>query len=170
MYLAQTHRLRLVDPRLCACAYFAQAHFPHQLSVISGRRSEAQQRALVDAGKSPTMNSRHLTGDAVDLAIIVDGKADWEFSKYAQLNTVMQLAARSFGFELEWGGSWKSRDGVHWQIPVNLGPSISPQKKPRTTEGTDVAVSSDNTARPDGSHLLDDALEAIFEALDFLER
>ena len=106
----------------------------------------------------------------MDLAIIIDGKADWDFSKFTQLNTVMQLGAQAFGFELEWGGAWKSRDGVHWQIPRELGPSSSQQKKSRTTEGPAGVVPPDDAARPRQSHILDEALEAIFEALDFLER
>ena len=41
--------------------------------VIEGKRTEACQRQLVVNGKSQTMNSRHLTGHAVDCAPLVAG-------------------------------------------------------------------------------------------------
>ena len=46
--------------------------------VIEGKRNEARQRQLVINGKSRTMNSRHLTGHAVDCAPIVNGSIPWQ--------------------------------------------------------------------------------------------
>ena len=50
-----------------------------QFKVIEGVRSLERQRALFAAGKSKTMNSRHLTGHAVDLAPVVKGQILWDW-------------------------------------------------------------------------------------------
>lgn len=42
--------------------------------ITEGVRTKERQALLVKQGKSKTMNSRHLTGDAVDLVAIVDGE------------------------------------------------------------------------------------------------
>lgn len=91
----------------------------NRVRILSGKRTKAFQAKLVEMGKSPTMDSRHLTGDAIDLAILKDNEpvAIWEFEEYAKLNDHIQVAALASGVPIEWGGDWKSRDGVHWQLP-----------------------------------------------------
>ena len=44
--------------------------------VTEGLRSVERQRQLVKAGASKTMNSRHITGHAVDLAVWIDTDND----------------------------------------------------------------------------------------------
>ena len=61
--------------------------------VIYGLRSEEEQQKLFDAGKSQTMKSKHLTGDAVDLMAYVDGKASWELNLYDDLAEAMKWSA-----------------------------------------------------------------------------
>ena len=56
-----------------------------------GLRSEEEQQKLFDAGKSQTMKSKHLTGDAVDLMAYVDGKASWELNLYDDLADAARL-------------------------------------------------------------------------------
>lgn len=71
-----------------------------------GKRTEEQQRELVAAGKSKTMQSRHLTGDAVDVAPY---PIDWEDSQrfYAFAGYVIGIA-ESLGIAIRWGGDWNS--------------------------------------------------------------
>lgn len=46
--------------------------------VIEGIRSLARQKALIKEGKSKTLNSRHLTGHAVDIVPLVNGAIPWQ--------------------------------------------------------------------------------------------
>lgn len=86
--------------------------------VLEGRRSLARQKELVAAGASRTMNSRHLTGHAVDLGAIVGKKVRWDWPLYAIIAKAMKTAAKELGVPLEWGGDWKSfKDGPHFQLP-----------------------------------------------------
>jgi hypothetical protein len=86
--------------------------------VIEGLRTKERQRYLVDKGASKTMNSRHLTGHAVDLAPIVNGAVSWDWKHFYPIAEAMKQAARIVGVPVEWGGDWeKFRDGPHWQLP-----------------------------------------------------
>ena len=46
--------------------------------VNEGVRSIERQRQLVAKGASRTMNSKHLTGNAVDLVAVIGGRLSWE--------------------------------------------------------------------------------------------
>lgn len=85
--------------------------------VTEGLRSQERQRALVAAGKSQTLNSRHLTGHAVDVMAYTNGHGTWEWRCYEQINTAFQAAAQELGVAVEWGGHWRTlRDGAHFQL------------------------------------------------------
>ena len=83
-------------------------------TVIEGIRNINRQRKLFKLGKSTTMNSRHLTGHAVDIA---PWPISWEWEDFYPIEEAMKLAADELGVDLEWGGDWKSfKDGPHWQL------------------------------------------------------
>ena len=85
--------------------------------VTEGKRTLTRQRELVRTGKSTTMNSRHLTGHAVDIVALVDGEIDWEnWNLYISISKAMKKAAEELGVLIVWGGDWKSRDGPHFQL------------------------------------------------------
>lgn len=85
--------------------------------VSEGVRTLERQKALYEAKKSLTMNSRHLTGDAVDLFAWVDGYVNWNFHFYEKIAKAMFKASEELGVEIEWGGSWKTfKDGPHFQL------------------------------------------------------
>lgn len=91
--------------------------------VTEGLRSKERQEQLVKAGASKTMNSRHLTGHAVDLAIVVGGEVRWDWPLYSKLSNSMKEAAKQVGVPLEWGGDWTSfKDGPHFQLPFQEYP------------------------------------------------
>lgn len=86
--------------------------------VSEGLRSVAQQRENVKKGVSKTMNSRHLTGHAVDLLPLVNGKASWSWPVYYKFAPIVKQAAKNIGVTVEWGGDWRTfKDGPHWQLP-----------------------------------------------------
>jgi len=86
--------------------------------VGEGLRTKERQAYLVEKGASKTMNSRHLTGDAVDLAPIVDNKVSWDWKHFHPLAEAVKQAAKEVKVEVEWGGEWKSfPDAPHWQLP-----------------------------------------------------
>ena len=67
-------------------------------------RTEEQQRYYVASGKSQTMKSYHLVGQALDFVPIVNGKTDW--NGYGRSDIRQAIAkAKELGFE--WGGDWK---------------------------------------------------------------
>ena len=77
--------------------------------VIEGVRSIERQTALVASGASQTMNSRHITGHAVDLAAWV-GEVRWDMGLYYQIASAAQRAAKTLAIPLRWGGCWLRLD------------------------------------------------------------
>jgi len=55
-----------LNPDLQKVARLALIRSRVDFTIISSRRDRDEQRRLVAAGKSQTLNSRHLTGDALD--------------------------------------------------------------------------------------------------------
>ena len=86
--------------------------------VTEGLRSPDRQEMLVAAGKSRTLNSRHLHGLAVDLAVkLPDGGVSWVRDDYKLLAMQVTAAAVELGIPVVWGGSWISFvDSVHWEL------------------------------------------------------
>ncbi|BEM58649.1 peptidase M15 [Serratia marcescens] len=87
--------------------------------VIEGTRTIERQRELKRQGRSQILNSRHLTGHAVDLAPIKDKIipwACWEF--FAMVADAMKASAKIAGVPIIWGGDWPNfKDGVHFELP-----------------------------------------------------
>lgn len=91
--------------------------------VTEGVRTVARQKELVAAGASKTMNSRHITGHAVDLAACIGGKVVWDWPLYAKLADAMKVAAAGCGVAIIWGGDWKSfKDGPHFELDRKVYP------------------------------------------------
>ncbi|HDZ9830352.1 TPA: M15 family metallopeptidase [Yersinia enterocolitica] len=91
--------------------------------VIEGRRTLERQRQLVKAKTSQTMNSRHLTGHAVDMVPLPDGKVSWEWKYFYPMADAMKQAATELGISVEWGGNWTTfKDGPHFQLPARQYP------------------------------------------------
>lgn len=110
-------KLRGVHPDLVRVVERAIQLTEVDFMVTEGLRSEARQRELVAAGASQTMNSRHRTGHAVDLAAIVGGNVRWDWPLYAKLAAAMKTAAAELKVHIIWGGDWKSlKDGPHFEL------------------------------------------------------
>jgi peptidoglycan L-alanyl-D-glutamate endopeptidase CwlK len=75
-------------------------------TVLEGRRSVERQRELVRSGASQTMDSRHITGHAVDLGAFVAGAVQWEWPLYPQIADAVRVSAIELGIPIRWGGGW----------------------------------------------------------------
>ena len=108
-------------------------------TVYEGLRTIERQKELIKLKKSWTLNSRHLTGHAVDMAPWIDGKIPWEdHAAFEYLAKIMFRAAHLKDTVIEWGGSfgrlgfdedgekaWLSRfDGPHFQMPWATHPHM----------------------------------------------
>lgn len=82
--------------------------------VTEGLRSIETQRRYVEAGKSQTLNSKHLTGEAVDLFAWVNGAVSWDLPMYDAIAEAMRGAALEQGVALRWGGAWNVPDITQW--------------------------------------------------------
>jgi len=91
-------------------------------AITEGLRTKERQKELFDQKKSRTMNSRHLTGHAVDVMAYVDGKGSWMWGLYEAINKAVQDAADEIDVEIEWGGEWKFRDGPHFELDREFYP------------------------------------------------
>lgn len=88
---------------------------PFDIQVLEGIRTVERQKELVAKGASKTMNSRHLTGDAVDLAPY---PIDWkDLGRFKTMSEHMYAAANELGIKIKWGGEFNGfYDGPHFQL------------------------------------------------------
>lgn len=91
--------------------------------VTEGLRTKERQKQLVAQGKSRTMNSRHLTGHAVDL---VDAAGSYDDAKMREIAQAMKSAADELGVPITWGGDWtKFCDTPHFELEWHAYPAGS---------------------------------------------
>lgn len=98
-------RLQGVHPDLVAVVQRAIEWTLVDFTVLEGLRTRERQAQLVEAGASRTMNSRHLTGHAVDLGAWLDG-VRWDWPLYHGIANAMAQASRELGVAMVWGGCW----------------------------------------------------------------
>lgn len=105
-----------VHPELILITSLALQYSEIDFGVTEGLRTKERQQVLVAQGKSQTLHSKHLTGDAIDVAAYVGGKVSWHWDHYVEISRAFKRAADELGIPLEWGGDWKSfKDGPHFQ-------------------------------------------------------
>lgn len=120
-------------------------------AVHDGKRTLEEQKRLVAAGASRTLESRHLSGYAVDLVPVINGKLRWEWPPIYSIVRAMKSAAGEFSQTIRWGGVWDDRlenlqepledrveayvqarkalgksaflDGPHFELPADLYPA-----------------------------------------------
>ena len=110
-------KLEGVDIRLVRLVEQAIKETTVDFAVTEGLRTPERQQQLVNDGFSQTMKSKHLTGHAVDLAAIVDGKVNWEKKYYVSLSEIMKKVAEEQGIKIRWGGDFKTFfDGPHFEL------------------------------------------------------
>lgn len=116
-------RLEGVHPDLVRVVKKAAALSSLDFTILEGLRTVERQKQLMDLGATKTMNSRHLTGHAVDLAPMVGGTVRWDWPLYHQLAVIVKEAARAENVPIQWGGDWRTfKDGPHWELPWKAYP------------------------------------------------
>lgn len=107
-------RLFGVDPRLVAVVNTAIMITKVDFGVVEGLRTIETQRAYFNAGKSQTMESKHLDGRAVDLVAFVNGAVSWELNLYDEIAESMRIGALEHALPLRWGAAWNIADIRKW--------------------------------------------------------
>jgi len=126
-YLSAASKSKLlgVHSDLCAVVEECIKITPVDFKVLEGVRSIERQKLLVASGASSTMNSRHITGHAVDLGALEDGKVVWHWPLYFKIAEAMLASGKKLGVPVEAGAYWKKfPDGPHFQLtweayPIN---------------------------------------------------
>ena len=109
--------LKGVDIRLVRIVEQAIKESAIDFSVTEGLRTPERQQQLVNDGFSQTMKSKHLTGHAVDLVALIDGKVSWDKQHYPEIARAMKKAADEQQVKIRWGGDFKSFfDGPHFEL------------------------------------------------------
>ena len=116
-------RLEGVHPDLVRVVKKAAAMSDLDFTVLEGLRTLERQKELMKNGATKTMNSRHLTGHAVDLAPMMGGEIRWDWPLYRRLAKIVKAAAAAEKVPITWGGDWRTfRDGPHWELPWKFYP------------------------------------------------
>lgn len=109
--------LKGVDEGLQSVIKSSITDSPLDFVVTCGLRTLEEQQILFKLGKSKTMKSKHITGKAVDIAVLVDGKINWELKNYKIVASHIKKVAKSMGIPIVWGGDWKTFiDGPHFEV------------------------------------------------------
>ena len=133
MSLFKPERLDDIDKTLAAVVRHAAEGLPFDLIVVEGRRSKARQADLYAQGRTKpgkvvtwTLKSKHIDGQAVDLAPMKGGAIDWtSLKKFDAINTAMQGAALALKVKIRWGADWNQNgkirergetDSPHWEL------------------------------------------------------
>ena len=110
-------RLEGVHPDLIRVVKRAIEITPVDFGITEGLRTKERQRQLVAQGASRTMNSRHLTGHAVDVVAYIGSEVRWDWPLYPRIAKAFRQAAAELKVPIEWGGDWpKLRDGPHFEL------------------------------------------------------
>ena len=110
-------RLEGVHPELVRVVERAIAITEVDFVVLEGLRTKERQAQLLKAGASRTMNSRHITGHAVDLGAWVNKEVRWDWPLYSKIATAMKKAATEQNVPIVWGGDWRTfKDGPHFEL------------------------------------------------------
>lgn len=95
-----------VNPKLICCVRYAIKRSEQDFSVFEGLRSLERQKALVASGASRTLQSYHLTGNAVDLVPYVGGRLQWQMPLCLKVARWMREASVSLSVPIVWGAVW----------------------------------------------------------------
>lgn len=107
-----------VHESLQKLASLALQRTPIDFVVIDGLRTAAEQKTLVEKGKSWTMDSQHLHGQAIDFAAIdpASGQITWDSRYFMPVVAVFKESAQLLGLKIACGSDWSQRDYGHIEL------------------------------------------------------
>ncbi len=171
-HLGKTSKRRLegVDKDIVRVLELAITRTKVDFTVLEGLRTEARQRQLLEQKRTRTMNSRHITGDAVDVAPIVDGKIPWpqwkngkesydaDMAIWENVKEAIFSAADELDVVIQWGADW-DMDGIrvdkdpnetfldapHWQVPWPYRMADAEKAQARRVAARDLARDNRDT-------------------------
>ena len=108
-------RLEGVKPQLVAVVKKAIIYTEVDFAVTCGLRTLQEQKAMVAKGASQTLKSKHLTGDAVDVAAYIGPRLSWELAVYDNIADAIKRAAIEQKVAMRWGACWNIRDIRKWK-------------------------------------------------------
>ena len=113
-------RLADVHPDLVRVVHRAADMSDLDFTVLEGRRTLDKQKQLLAQGATRTLNSRHLTGHAVDLAPMIGGSVSWDWPLYHRLADVMREASLHENVPIRWGGTWKLLSSIQGPVTAKI--------------------------------------------------
>lgn len=117
------NNLKGVHPDLVKLVRATLANSPYDFGITEGLRSKEQQAKDVAAGTSQTMNSRHLTGCAIDFVVYLGKDITWERKYYQAVAAAFKAEAKKLGITIVWGGNWTTlKDGPHIELDRKVYP------------------------------------------------
>lgn len=129
-----------VHPDLVRVVEAAFERCPVKFVVTEGLRNLERQKQLKAAGKSWTLNSRHLTGHAVDVVDADDFKYD--IPDMTSIASAMKESAAELKVPIVWGGDWKTKDTPHFELDRKAYPASGVSTTTKAKEvATDVLTS-----------------------------
>ncbi len=120
-------RLKGVNPSLVAVFKRACETMPFDVTVLEGLRSYERQQELLKQGATKVSISRHMSGNALDIAPY---PIDWnDLERFQIVAEHMFKAAEELGIVIRWGGTWersftkpvkwaKFLDAPHFELPA----------------------------------------------------
>lgn len=107
-------RLDGVEDSMRAVTELAIEYTKVDFGVTCGLRSIEEQKELVEAGASQTMNSKHIPGLAVDVVAYIGPRISWETNLYDDIADAFKAAAIELGVGIRWGAAWHIPDIREW--------------------------------------------------------
>lgn len=101
-------RLVGVNPSLVAVFNRACESMPFDITVLEGLRTAERQAELLKQGATKVQVSRHMSGNAIDIAPY---PIDWnDAERFKIVAHHMFAAAKELGIVIRWGGNWSRID------------------------------------------------------------
>lgn len=119
-------KLKGVHPDLVKVVHRALAISEQDFVIVEGVRTKEKQAEYVKKGVSKTMNSRHITGHAVDIyPYLGNGKLEMnDWAMFRKVANAMKQSAQELNVSIVWGGDWKKfRDGPHFELDRTAYPN-----------------------------------------------
>ncbi|QMV48232.1 endolysin [Proteus phage Vb_PmiP-P59] len=100
-------RLSSVNEKLQKVVLKSFEYMPFDITITEGIRTIEKQKEYVNKGVSWTMNSKHITGNAIDM---VPYPIDWkDRARFEKMAIAMFKASEELDIPIRWGGTWSNK-------------------------------------------------------------